>query len=104
MIKVSVFYPNQTGGKFDLEYYTASHIPMVREKLGPSCKGLSFDQGISGVAPGSAPIYIVIAHALFDSVPSFQAAFGLHSQAILADIPKYTDIQPVIQISEVRMA
>jgi uncharacterized protein (TIGR02118 family) len=104
MIKVSVLYPNQVGARFDLEYYAGKHIPMVREKLGSSCKDLSFDQGISGVAPDSAPAYVVIAHALFDSVPSFRAAFGPHAQAILADIPKYTDIQPVIQVSEVRMA
>ncbi len=41
---------------------------------------------------------------LFESVASFQAAFAPHAQAILADIPKFTDIQPVIQISEVRTA
>ncbi len=30
MIKVSVFYPNQEGSKFDMAYYCASHMPMVR--------------------------------------------------------------------------
>jgi uncharacterized protein (TIGR02118 family) len=36
-------------------------------------------------------------------VEAFQSAFGPHSEAIMADIPNYTDVQPTIQISEVKM-
>jgi uncharacterized protein (TIGR02118 family) len=42
-------------------------------------------------------------HLYFDSATDFQAAFGPHADAIMADIPNYTDIQPTIQISEVRI-
>ncbi len=34
MIKFSIFYPNEEGKKFDMDYYINSHIPMVMEKLG----------------------------------------------------------------------
>jgi hypothetical protein len=34
MIKVSVFYPNEKGKKFDMEYYLDKHVPMVRENVG----------------------------------------------------------------------
>jgi uncharacterized protein (TIGR02118 family) len=37
----------------------------------------------------------------FDSLQSFQGAFGPNAGPIMADIPNYTDIQPTIQISEV---
>jgi uncharacterized protein (TIGR02118 family) len=40
-------------------------------------------------------------HFTFDSVPAFQAAFAPHMNEIMADIPNYTSIQPVVQISEV---
>jgi hypothetical protein len=29
MIKVSVFYANEEGKKFDMDYYLNSHIPLV---------------------------------------------------------------------------
>jgi len=32
---------------------------------------------------------------------AFQAGFGPHAKEIMADIPNYTDLTPVIQISEV---
>lgn len=103
MIKVSVFYPNQQGSKFDMDYYCRSHIPMVQQKLGAACKSVAVEQGVAGATPGSAPAYIAMGHLYFDSAQAFQTAFGPHAQAIMADIPNYTDIQPVIQISDVKL-
>ena len=47
MIKVSVFYPNKEGSKFDMAYYLNSHIPMVQKKCGASLRGGSVDRGLS---------------------------------------------------------
>jgi len=30
MVKVSVFYPNCKGTRFDIEYYCNRHIPLVQ--------------------------------------------------------------------------
>jgi uncharacterized protein (TIGR02118 family) len=38
MIKVSVFYPNEEGKKFDWEYYLSKHLPMVKQKFGTANK------------------------------------------------------------------
>ena len=103
MIKVSVLYPNNEGSKFDMSYYCNSHIPMVQEKLGKACKGVAVEQGVSGAAPGSRPAFIAMGHLYFDSVAEFQSAFGPYAGAIMADIPNYTDIQPTIQISDVKI-
>ena len=103
MIKVSVFYPNNEGSRFDMGYYCNSHIPMVREKLGTTCKGVAVEQGTSGAAPGSRPAFIAMGHLYFGSAAEFQSAFGPHAAAIMADIPNYTDIQPTLQISEVKI-
>jgi uncharacterized protein (TIGR02118 family) len=40
-------------------------------------------------------------HIHCDSVEAFNAAFGPHAKEILADVPNYTDLQPVMQISDV---
>jgi len=103
MIKVSVFYPNNEGAKFDIDYYCNKHIPMVRQKLGAACKNAAVEQGIAGATPGSRPAFIALGHLYFDSVEAFQTAFGPHAEAIMADIPNYTDIQPTIQISDVKI-
>jgi uncharacterized protein (TIGR02118 family) len=101
MIKVSVFYPNNDGARFDIDYYRDRHIPMVRAKLGTACKGGAAEHGLAGAAPGSRPTFIAMGHLYFDSVEEFQASFGPHASEIMQDIPNYSNVQPIIQISEV---
>ena len=103
MIKLSVLYPNEEGKKFDMEYYCNKHIPMVQQKLGAACRRVAVEQGLGGAEPGSRPTYIAMGHIYFDSIEAFQTAFGPHAGALMEDIPNYTDIQPTIQISEVKI-
>lgn len=102
MIKVSVLYPNSAGARFDMAYYTSRHMPMVQKKV-TTCKGISAEKGVAGGTPGSQPTYIAAGHLLFDSVAAFQSGFGPHAEEILADIPNYTNTQPIIQISEITL-
>jgi uncharacterized protein (TIGR02118 family) len=103
MIKVTVLYPNNSGSTFDMNYYLTEHMPMVGEKLKPALKAMTVDDGISGAQPGSDAAYRVIATLSFDSMETFQNAFIPHAAEIQGDIPKYTNIVPTIQISEVKM-
>jgi uncharacterized protein (TIGR02118 family) len=103
MIKVSVLYPNATDCKFDMNYYVNQHMPMVQQKLGAACKSMAVEEGVAGGAPGAPATYVAMGHLYFDSTDSFQTAFTPHAQAIMADIPNYTNIEPTIQISEVKM-
>ena len=101
MIKVSVMYANKPGARFDHVYYRDKHMPLVRDRMGPSCLFYTVDKGLAGGSPGEAPTYIAMCHIYCDSVESFQAGFGPRAKEILADIPNYTDLSPTVQISEV---
>ncbi|HLJ07241.1 MAG TPA: EthD family reductase [Acidimicrobiia bacterium] len=103
MIRVSVMYPRTEGGKFDMDYYVNKHMPMVADRCGAAMKGMTVAEGIAGGQPGEPPTYTCVGVLAFDSVEAFQGAFGPHMAEIMGDIPNYTNISPVIQISEVRM-
>lgn len=103
MIRVTVVYPNSSGSRFDIAYYCKTHIPLVQRLVGAALKGVAVEQGIAGGAAGSAPPYMAIGQLQFDSVEAFQASFGPHTQEIMTDIPHYTNVQPVIQVSEVKL-
>jgi uncharacterized protein (TIGR02118 family) len=103
MIKVGIFYPNTAGSKFDMKYYMEKHISMVRQKLAPALKKVEVEQGVGGGAPGSPITYRVMCHLWFDSVDAFQSAFAAHAAHLMGDVANYTDIQPVVQISEVKI-
>jgi uncharacterized protein (TIGR02118 family) len=60
MIKVTAFYPNEEGKKFDMTYYFNKHIPMVQQKLGAACKRVAVEQGLGGAEPGSRATYLMM--------------------------------------------
>lgn len=103
MIKVTVVYPNAKSSRFDIAYYCKKHIPLAQRLLGPALKGVAVEHGIAGGTPGSPAPYLAIGQLQFDSVDAFQAAFSPHVQEIMSDIANYTNVQPVIQISEVKL-
>ena len=101
MIRVSVLYPNSEGKRFDEDYYVNKHLTMIADKVGPAMVCYEIDRGVGGAVPGSPPPFVAGVHMFFDSLQSFQGAFGAHAGPIMTDVPNYTDIQPTIQISEV---
>jgi uncharacterized protein (TIGR02118 family) len=101
MIKVSVMYPNTPGARFDHEYYRDKHMPLLKARMGDACKFYAVDKGLAGGAPGAPAPYVGMCHIYADSVEAFQKGFGPHAKEIMGDIPNYTDLSPVMQISEV---
>lgn len=101
MIKVSVVYPNAEGARFDHAYYRDRHLPMVKDRLGEACLYYTIEKGLAGAAPGAPASFLASCQLAFPSVETFQTAFAPHAAEIMADIPNYTDIAPVIQINEV---
>lgn len=101
MIKFSVYYPADGGSKFDHDYYRTSHMPLIQERLGEACLRYEIDKGLAGGEPGSAPEFVAACHIYSPTLETFQEAFGPHAAEILADVARYTDITPVVQISEV---
>ncbi len=77
-------------------------MPLVKAKMGDNCKYYTVDKRpCRRRARPPRPRMSACGHIFCDSVESFQAGFGPHAGEILGDIKNYTDLTPVLQISEV---
>lgn len=101
MTKVTILYPNGEGKTFDMDYYANKHMPMVASILGDSLKLLEIDKGMAGRTPDEPIPYLAIGYLYFDQLSAYQNSFGPNAEKIVSDIPNYTNVQPVIQISQV---
>lgn len=103
MINISILYPNGRSARFDVRYYAEQHMPRSIALLSghPGFRGVSVERGLGGPVPGTDPAYVATCHFLFDSVESFSAAFSPHADALQGDMKNYTDVEPIIQVSEV---
>jgi uncharacterized protein (TIGR02118 family) len=104
VITVSVLYPSGEGRTFDLDYYLSKHMPLVIARFGGALRGATVESGIANAAPGQPLHYVAICRLGFDSADAFQAAFAPHSAEIMGDIGNYTNITPIIQLSDVRLS
>ncbi len=103
MIKVSILYQNRQAGRFDMDYYVNTHMPMSIQMLGTALRGVTVEHGLSGMKLESEPACVAMCHLFFDSVEAFQSAFAPHAESIRNDIVNYTNIEPIIQFSEVKI-
>jgi uncharacterized protein (TIGR02118 family) len=89
-----------------MDYYLNKHMPRSIELLskGKGYCGVSVERGLGGASPGSAPAYVAMCHYLFDTADDFMAAFLPHAAELQGDMPNYTDIETIIQISEVAIS
>ncbi len=101
MVKVTIMYPNSDGKTFDMDYYANTHMPLVADLMGESLKKLSIDKGISGRTPEEPIPYLAIGYLYFDELSDYREAFGPNAEKIVGDIPNFTNVQPIVQISEV---
>lgn len=93
MIRLSVLYPKTEGASFDHDYYRDRHVPLALEKWG--LESADIDRGIDGP-------YEAAVHFTFESMEAMGAAMGGEGTAeVQADLPNYTTIAPVLQISEI---
>ena len=77
MIRMSVLYPTTEGYVFDHDYYRDHHVPLALRTWG--LERAEIDKGVDGP-------YIAAVHFRFD---------------LTADVANYTNITPVVQISEI---
>ncbi|HEV3105809.1 MAG TPA: EthD family reductase [Trinickia sp.] len=103
MIKVSILYPYRENGRFDVDYYLGTHMPLAVARFGAALKGWSVDIGIDGGKPDSKPPFVAAGHFLFESVGAFRAAVGPSAAELAADVPNFTDGgRGTVLVSEVK--
>ena len=101
MIKVSILYPNKAGSRFDADYYVNVHMPLAMKLLVSAVKAVSVEIGVSAAAAGQPPPFRAVTAYTCDSVRAFSEAFLPAADELRSDIPNYTDIEPIIQVSKV---
>ena len=102
MIKVAILYPNGEGKTFDMDYYSNKHMPLAASLFGDSLKAMSIDKGLASGTPGAPAPYLAIGYFYFETMSSCKNSMAANSDKLRSDVPNYTNVQPVILISEVQ--
>lgn len=100
-IKITVLYPSGDGKHFDMDYYADKHVEILTSLLGDAIIGATIEKGVAGGGPGEMAPFEAMGNLYFESMESFQNSFGPNAAKIMGDVPNFTNIEPLVQISEV---
>jgi uncharacterized protein (TIGR02118 family) len=101
VIRIAAIYARLAGTRFDLDYYIHTHLPAVQKKFGPyGLIKFEVDQPLESPGGGQSPFF-AIGYLYFPTLAHFQKAYASVGQEVIADIIKYTDVKPMIQVGEV---
>jgi uncharacterized protein (TIGR02118 family) len=101
LIKVSIMYPFAEGRTFNMEYYETKHMPMVAKFLGSNLVKYTIEKGVASGMPNTPLPYMAIGSFYVKSLADYQAAIAPNRDAIRADFANYTNVAPIILVSEV---
>jgi uncharacterized protein (TIGR02118 family) len=100
MISVSIYYPNVSGSRFDLEYYKAKHLPMIDHLLKPmGLQQVVVEQGIGTPMPSEPAPYTVITRLLFNNIEEMEMGMGHCGTTLMDDVTNFFTHRPLVQIS-----
>jgi uncharacterized protein (TIGR02118 family) len=102
MFKVAILYPNGEGKTFDMDYYEKKHMPMVAGFLGGNLKFYEIDKGIAGRTPNGKAPYAAVGYFYITDVAEYNRAIAQNRDAVVNDFKNYTNIEPIVQISEIK--
>ncbi len=99
-LSLQVAYPTTDGTTFDFDYYMNTHMPLVGEHMGATMASAMVAKGLGGPAPGAPSPFYAIATMTFEDQAAMDAAMA-KAGPVIADIPNFTDTQPMIMVGEV---
>lgn len=101
MIRMTVSYPPHEGCQFNHEYYQTTHAHLIQDRLAAhGLVKLEIDQTLPDPS-GKSPASVAAAHMFFNDIDSFKTAMAAEGKVLGADRTNYTDIIPVVVISQV---
>jgi uncharacterized protein (TIGR02118 family) len=95
-------YPNTPNTEFDFEYYTKQHIPMAKKLWANKLLNVQVVKNARlSESHNKKSDYLVIATFEVTNMEDLHNLIKNHSEQLSNDFPNYTNVKPIIQISEV---
>lgn len=96
---MTILYPAGQGLKFDADYYRDKHLTMIMRLYGKSIERFELRKVVA--AGPTPPVYAAAVNIWVRDLSAFQANNEKHGQALVDDVPNFTNSMPTIQYDTV---
>jgi len=98
---ITVLYPAKDNDAFDFDFYVRRHVPLIKDILGNSLHRVEVRRGATANDGSSAPTYTCVISIWIADWPAYEKAIAARASELIAEVPLFTKVMPVMQIDEV---
>ena len=98
---ITVLYPAKDNDAFDFEFYLRRHVALIQDILGKSLHRIEVRKGATAQDGSSAPTYTSVISIWIADWPAYEKAMAARASELIAEVPLFTKVMPLIQIDEV---
>jgi uncharacterized protein (TIGR02118 family) len=97
---LTILYPYEEGASWDADYYRDNHMTLIMDLYGTEAIR-RFEVRKPGPLPaGNAP-FLGTVNIYIENQAAFDAAGAEHTQALVADVPNFSGVFPVVVTTEI---
>lgn len=101
MFRSLAMFPKTPGSRFDMDYFLNKHLPLVKTLFKHTgLISIDVEIGVALAPPHPALGYTVITALTFNTLEALEQATASNSARLRADIPNFTNVQPLIQVNQ----
>jgi uncharacterized protein (TIGR02118 family) len=97
---ITILYPAKDNEGFGFDFYLRRHVPLIKDILGASLHRLEVRKGASA-QDGGVPTYTCVISIWVADWPAYEKALAARASELIAEVPLFTKVMPVIQTDEV---
>ena len=98
---ITVLYPAKDNDSFDFEFYLRRHVALIQDILGKSLHRIEVRKGATAQDGSSAPTFTSVISIWIADWPAYEKAMAARASELIAEVPLFTKVMPVIQIDDV---
>ena len=98
---ITVLYPAKDNDAFDFDFYVRRHVPLIKDILGNSLHRVEVRRGATANDGSSAPTYTCVISIWIADWPAYEKAIAARASELIAEVPLFTKVMPLIQTDEV---
>jgi len=99
MIKITITYSIDANDWFDMDYYISKHLTMSQSIFSEVLKGITIDY----ITNEKHQITQVTGALYFENAADFYKKFIPAQEALTKDALLYTNSEPIVQISDIKL-
>src|SRR5215510_6503712 len=98
---ITVLHPAKDNDAFGFDFYLRQQLPLIKDILGKILHRIEVRKGASSQDGAGPPTYTCVISIWIAVWPAYEKAIAARAPELIAEVPLFTKVMPLIQTDDV---